>query len=364
MLNLALVGLLAGSLTVGGPDGDDKNKNRDKGSADQTQVEGQSVFARTDAPLSEASARTIQDTYAAGRKNAMTPLRVWAAYAQGEAEGVWDTSGNGDDVEITLYQPNGTPFFPAGDIVSRRAIAGAELGLPVSLFGFGISAGAEAVLAKNSLRCGDPLGPNVFGCDEAGDVAIESDFGLQNLKFYGQAQAGAVGVHVGYVLDMGDEAAEPGPGGLPTELSRSDHRDAINYGADFDYPSERFRLFGGVDYYDVKGRDGDDTDANQDLINWMFGAGVRFGFAELGAALQIQSALNSELSRNGPAPRIGGSAGTVAPYLKLSPPQIPASIFIKGAVQNEYTEFGYPLGGSNSIKPSIGFTAGLSFGFD
>ena len=40
------------------------------------------------------------------------------------------------------------------------------------------------------------------------------------------------------------------------------------------------------------------------------------------------------------------------------------SLFVKGAVLDEYTDLGYALGGANDIKPSIGFTAGLTLGFN
>ena len=373
MLNLALVGLLAGSLTLGGPDGDDKNKNRDK--AAPVQEEGQSVFTQYAAPAAAPTARTIQDTYAAGRQNEMSPLRIWASYAYGEAEGRWDTAGETAEIQVGAVRQAGLDGTE-GDIVSQRANVGAEIGLPVNLFGFGLSAGANLTLAKNEFQVGIQQGtPGLVTQD------LESSFGLQGLKVYGKARAGAVGLHGGYVFDFGDEpeygsVSIPGtPISVPVNstLSQSDERDAINIGADFDYPSERFRLFGGVDYYDIQGREDDPNTISvnenlvgddADLINWMFGLGVRFGIAELGAALQIQSRIASELSAFGPNPRVGGSAGTIAPYLKLSPPQIPASIFIKGAVQNEYTEYGLGLGGSNSIKPSIGGTIGISFGFD
>ncbi len=89
-------------------------------------------------------------------------------------------------------------------------------------------------------------------------------------------------------------------------------------------------------------------------MNAMFGAGFKLSIVEIGAALQIQARLSQPIVGDiGTATGIGSSAATIAPYLRLSPPQIPASIFIKGAVLEEYTEFGYALGGSNSPKPKV-----------
>ncbi len=63
--------------------------------------------------------------------------------------------------------------------------------------------------------------------------------------------------------------------------------------------------------------------------------------------------------------RIQGShVGTVSPYLRLSPPFLPVGLFIKGAVMEEYTDYGFAMGGANEIAPNIGFTVGLTWGFE
>lgn len=363
MLNLALVGLMAGSLAVS--PADDGKKGTDAPKADAAPVAavaGPSIFTTTPA----ASPETVQDTYAFGRSYERSPLRLWVSYAYGEAEGRYDTAGNsgGGAQEITIA---GTD----GDIVSQRVNAGIELGLPVSLIGFGLSGGAQVTMAKNDFQVGAQPGPVLT-------QNLESTFGLQAAKFYGELSTGTVGIHAGYHLDLGEQqsfaAPNPALGGaqIPTNLSNSDDRNAAFFGASFDYPSERLRLFGALDYYDVyspednPGTVADESTrpADNDLMNAMLGLGLRFNVIELGAALQIQSRFNGPIVENLGPDRIGGSVATIAPYLRISPPTFPASLFVKGAVQNEYTEFGYPIGGSNSVKPSIGFTAGLTFGFN
>lgn len=386
MLNVALVGLLAGSLALGTPDGDDDKKKNTSDSPRTAENMTPGVFET--ARAAEGPQTTTQETYAFGRSSDASPFKLWVSYAWGEAESIWDT--NGEDGELAVATSN-------GDIVSQRANVGAQINF-FSLPSFKIGAGASLTAAKNEFQVGENPGSSFT--NGIGD--IESDFALQGLKVYGTARGRVAGIHGGYIFDFGsegefgDQATIDGAqfggqlgatvpvsinaGGvvrptalvagdasfqpllLPTTLSNSDGRDAINFGADFDYPSDRFRLFGGVDYYQLQGEGEGNGD---DFLNFMFGGGVKFSVFELGASAQIQTRhANPTVGNIGTTTGIGGHAGTVSPYLRISPPMIPASIFIKGAVQEEYTEFGYPIGGANSVKPSIGFTAGLTLGFE
>ncbi len=367
MLNLALVGLMAGSLAISPADDGKQGTDQPKAAAAPVAAAaGPSIFT-TSAPADTdpaASPETVQDTYAFGRANTRTPLRLWVTYAYGEAEGTYLTNGNTGEITI-----GGTD----GDIVSQRLNLGAQLGLPVSLIGFGLSAGAQVTMAKNDFQLGSPNNGVIQN-------NLESTFGLQAAQFWGELRAGAIGLHGGYHLDLGAEQTFvtgvpglPPAAEVPSDLGNSDRRNATFFGADFDYPSERIRLFGGLDYYDVfSPKDNGTTAADEsgdradnDLINAVLGLGLRFGRVfEVGGALQIQTRLNGPIVENLGPPTVGGSAATIAPYLRVSPSSFPASFFVKGAVQQEYTEFGYPIGGSNSVKPSIGFTAGFTFGFN
>ena len=379
MLNVALVGLLAGSLAIGG--GDSKNpQTGDKPAPDTNAVPG--IFISSDASAQDAP-DTVQDTYAFGIVNRQSPVRLWASYALGTTDTYWNTAGDSNGPANNV-QIAGTD----GKIETQRATFGGEIGLPLSLIGFSLSGGAQVTFAKNKFIVDATQdtsnNPPIPGFPPGGFIGADINsgglFNLQGVKVYGVARAGAVGLHGGYVFDQGDDrtygAPQPALGGavLPTALSNSDGRDAIFFGADFDYPASHFRLFGGVDYYllqqggpnnpntptiDESTQDGDD------LMNAMFGVGFKASIVEIGAAVQIQARLSQPIVGDiGTATGIGGSAATISPYLRLSPPQIPVSIFIKGAVLDEYTEFGYALGGSNSPKPKVGFTAGLTVGFD
>lgn len=394
MLYTALIGLLAGSLALGTPDGDDDKKkapSTDKAVAEDNRTPG--VFE-----TASADPETIQDTYAFGRSTSIAPIKFWASYAWGEADQVWDLNGDANEGVRPLAVAGSE-----GDVVTQRVNVGAQIDA-VSLPAFKLGAGVNLTVAKNEFKAADPT--NSPFTNGIGDV--DSGFGLQGLKIYGQARGPVVGVHGGYILDLGDprefgetqaRANIPGFGEqplsisatgdiqptalvagnaayqpllLPTSLSQSDQRDAIFFGADFDYPSEMWRLFGGVDYFmlqeaeDEEGTAFDESSVSgDDLVNFMFGGGVRFSVFEVGAALQVQTRFGNPIVEGiNTESGFPSHAGTVAPYLRISPQNLPASIFVKGAVQEEYTEFGYAIGGANSPKPSIGFTAGITVGFE
>lgn len=353
MLNLALVGLMAGSLAVSPTD--DGKKGGDAPKADvppAAAAAGPSIFQASD-----EAPETIQDQYAFGRQYGGSPLRLWASFAYGEAEGNWGPNGEDAEIRLGAQIPTNNGFTDF-DLVSMRVIAGAELGLPVNLLGFGLSAGAQVVMAKNELQVGE--NPGILLTED-----LSSDFGLQKAKFYGEARTNTIGIHGGYLLDIGNEGERNAQTGLPTSLATSDGRNAVNVGASFDYPSPGpLRLFGGVDYYDILDAEGQVEEANDDFMVAMFGLGFRTPVVELGASLQIQTRFNNATAASLGTPGIGSSAATIAPYIRFSPPAFPATLFVKGAVWDEYSEYGLAIGGSNAVKPSIGFTAGLTFGFN
>lgn len=389
MLHVALVGLLAGSLAIGTPDGDDDKKKNNPDSPRTAENATPGVFET--ARAAQDPETVTMDTYALGIPSDVAPIKLWASYAYGEAESIWDTDG--EDGELSVAGTN-------GDIVSQRVNVGAQVNF-ISFPSFKLGGGALVTIAKNEFQAGSD--PSEF---TNGIGSIESDFGVQGVKVFGSARGRVVGVHGGYIFDTGsarefgdvqatlDGARFGGQLGpsvpvsidaegnvrptvlvagnaafspllLPTALSNSDGRDAITFGADFDYPSGAFRLFGGVDYFMLQAGGEPEVDDDSDILNFMLGAGVKLSVFEIGAAAQIQTRFDQPTVESiGTTSGIGSHAGTISPYIRISPPSLPASIFIKGAVQEEYTEFGYGIGGANSVKPSIGFTAGLSIGFE
>ncbi len=347
MLHVALAGLIAGSLALTPPDGtgdDKKNPDTDKPTTESVATPG--VFETAD---QDPKSITV-DTYAMGRPVAVAPIKLWVQYAYGTAEDIYDRSGETQDLTF-----NGVSALGQREAVSQRIAVGAQINF-LSLPKFAIGAGAQLGIAKNELNAINQPNSTAIG-------DLESSFGLQQVKVYGTARGRVLGIHGGYAFDLGEEQTIAG--GVPTDLANSDGRDAIFFGADFDYPSERFRLFGGIDYYALESGENTDLFEGGDFLNFAFGTGLRFGIGEIGAAFQLQTRFDAPTLQNvGTVDGIGSHIGTVVPYLRISPPSLPASIYIKGATPDEYFEYGLGIGGANSVKPKIGFTAGLSIGFN
>lgn len=363
MLNLALVGLLAGSLLTGpaaGPDsGDDKNNKTAQ--TEETSVPTPGVF---DADNQEARRAVVSDTYMMGFPSDAAPIKFWASYAFGNAKNIWNAEG--DEQNISIAGTN-------GNIESQRIAVGAQINA-VNFPAFKLGVGGELRVAQNKYKLDDGS-PNPVNLS----TELSSGYGLQNGKVYATARGRVLGAHAGFMFDLGNEQefTDPIPalGGLqlPLDLSNSDGNNAIFAGLDFDYPIESARLFGGIDYYhlqetdDIQG-DGtqDDLVENANFLNFTMGGGVKFSVVEVGAALNLVHRFFAPTvsSSVGTAANIGGHAGTISPYVRISPQSLPASIFIQGGVLDEYNTYGYAIGGANSIKPAIGATVGVSIGFE
>ena len=366
MLNVALVGLLAGSLLTGATGDDDKGEKKRKQADTQESV----VIVEETAPI-------ISDTWALGRSSSASPIKLWI-------EGGWGQAGE-------IYRPDGESVDPSvgggaiigggSDIVSTRALVGVEI-TPFQVAGLSVGLGGTLSAAKNEIK-GD-AGP----LSQTG-TSLESDFSVQNLKLYGALRGRALGVHAGYMLDLGDEqeftALDPDGEGpiptqfLPTDITRSDNRDAINLGVDFDYPARGVRLFGGLDYYilqepdeitgDLEGDENVYGEEGDGIWNFMLGTGIRTGIVEFGIAAQIVARDRQPVERNGEGtagttPNVGGYVGSIAPYLRISPGSFPAALYVRGAVLDEYNYYGYAIDGANGPRSTIGVTAGLAIGFE
>jgi hypothetical protein len=354
------VGLLAGLLVSPADDGD-KDKRRTQATPTEAPAPEAAITDATPGvpqvhlglvpEVDEADPRVITaDTYAFGRPATEAPIKIWVHYAWGEAERAYDFDGE--------------PLDLPSDVVTNGVGVGAQINF-LNFPAFQLGAGAQLNIVQRKLQAND----------DGGGVDVESDFGLQGVKVYGTARGRVLGVHGGYIFDLGSEAEFDETG--ITSLNNSDGRSAAFVGADFDYPHDRFRLFGGVDYFILEGADEgelggentypDGSNDGDDILSWTMGAGLRFGGFEIGAALLLHTQLkDGPLNGTGTGVRlpIGGHLGTVAPYLRWSPTFFPASIFVKGAVNSEYVDYGYAIGGANDFLPLIGFTAGVTVGFD
>ncbi|CAN5622281.1 hypothetical protein BH23BAC4_BH23BAC4_05360 [soil metagenome] len=311
MLNLALVALLLGAPVAFSPDGD-RNGSQD---GDKT-VQAEATVAEN------AEDEVITgDTFAFGSPSALAPIKMWAAYGYGVTDRFFDRAGNTQNL----------PF----EITTQRVHVGAQINF-LNTSNFQVGVGGQLNIGSSSL---------------SNDMS--SGFGLQGVKAYVSARGDVLGVHGGYFFDLGQEDDASG-------LSTSPFRqNAIFGGASFDYAPGMLRLFAGLDYYNLQENVDETRPAGNDLMFWKLGAGLKLGFLELGAAAQVRSQIVRTNLGMG-----GGHHGSLIPYLNISPAGLPASISVRGAVVDQYGEYGFALGGSNEFRSKFGFTVGLSVGFD
>ncbi len=337
MLQLALAALLAASTLIAGPD-DDKDKDKKADAKAQQPIESILV------PHDEDDQDPVLDTYALGRTERI-PIKLWLGYAWAEDDERYDAAGETVDLGV-------------GDAASaQRAFVGAQINV-INFTNFSVGAGGQLIAAKDRLAGAlSPTGTAI------GD--LESDFALQNAKVYGLIRGRTLGLHGGYIFDLGDDAADPAQG----ERGNSDGVDAWFVGADFDYPAEVFRLFAGIDYFnrsDAPGTNEESSGSIEDdeIVVFTAGAGINISWVEIGAAalLRTNIAINRFATSVG-AGQGGGHQGSIAPYLRLSPPSLPIAISIKGAFLSEYADYGYSIGGANDLVTRKGFTVTASLGF-
>lgn len=333
MLQLALAVLLAGSLITGGLDGD-KDKDKDKAKANAQQPIESILVPDDAAPVGVADDDPINDTYALGRTE-MIPLKLWVGYGWAEDEEAYDPSG--EEVEA---------FGPDGSVTAQRAFVGAQINV-LNFTNFSVGAGGQLIMADNKISTA------------GGD--LESGFGLQNVKVYGLVRGRTLGLHGGYLFDLGDEPEDINP--AEGETGNSDGVNAWFVGADFDYPSDRFRIFAGVDYFNRDELASGLTNGSiedDEIVVFNGGGGIRISWVEIGAAALLRT--NLAINRLG-LPTGGGHQGSIAPYLILSPPSFPVSISVKGAFLSEYADYGYSLGGAADLVTRKGFTVTAALGF-
>lgn len=364
MLNVTTVGLLVGSLFVGVPS---ELAPAKAGDCDELNYRLTHVEECEATEISEVEP-LVTDAFAFGNPSDASRFKVWVEGAYGQtSDQQW--ASNGSDTPFVIVDAQ-------GKVTAMRFGVGAEVGVLHSP-NWKVSLGGQL-----------NMGSNTFNVETPGALVtedIEGSLGLQNVKAYAQVKGRVLGVHGGYMFDLGDQTEfedtgipNPNVPGLtihrPTSLGNTDGRDAIFFGADFDYPGKLFRVFAGADYHMIQegGHDNPNTPwdetqiSGDDFLNVVMGFGLRVGILEIGPSVMFQSRLAAPVVPElGPQRGFtGGHAITFAPYLRLSPPSLPVSFSVRGAVREEYTEFGYPLQGANSVKSDLGVTVGLTYGFD
>ena len=117
MLHVALAGLIAGSLALTPPDGpgdEKKTPNTDKQAPEAAALPG--VFET--GAQAEAPEAVVIDTYAMGRAVGEAPIKIWAQYAYGVADEIYDRSGDSQTLGL-----GGGVTLPNGVSTARPATA-------------------------------------------------------------------------------------------------------------------------------------------------------------------------------------------------------------------------------------------------
>ncbi len=348
MLQLALAALLAGSLIAGGPD-DDKDKDKKAKADAQPPIESILVPHEEEDP--------INDTYSFGR-NKEIPIKFWLGYGWGQIKDAYLADGEQFNES---QSPGGNGEF--GQITSQRAFVGAQLHV-LNFTNFKVGVGGQLNAAKNDFDNVFFGVPNPTGGILGLRSNAASDFTLQNVKVYGLIRGNTLGIHGGYLFDLSDEGIELFDENLEAgeEAPVSDQVDAWFVGADFDYPAEHFRIFAGIDYFNRDELATGSTSGSiedDEIVMFNAGLGVIISWVEIGAAALLKTNIAIDRFEN-PG---GGHQGSIAPYLRLSPPSIPVSISVKGAVLDEYVDYGYSIGGAKDFVTTAGFTVTATLGF-
>ena len=439
MLHLVLAALVVGAPTDGDRDGD---KKAAAPAAAETAQTASPIFRTGVAPTASAleagqaeslrirtmlgSDETVtNDTYAFGRPQEGTFLKLWTSYAWGQIEEMYGADGEENvDYVVTGRDATGITYVVPATVTTQRFLAGAQIN-PLDFRQFKLGVGAQGIFAQNAISIND--GPNLSLAQD-----FDSGFALQSVKVFGVMEGKTLGIHGGYVFDLGEESLRDAAGNF-TSAANSAEQDAWFAGASFDLPADWVRIFGGIDYYGMQeansNNDGVQTIINglasgldqatgntprqfndsavregNDLIFFNFGLGFQLSFFEIGASAilrtqlersaaadeiyassifpsstgaaaptpaqnaatifgsQLNPALPAGTSQTTPLPS-GSHHGSLVPYLIVRPPNLPVALSVRGAVTNQFGDYGFSLGGANDFVTREGFTVALSYGF-
>lgn len=231
------------------------------------------------------------------------------------------------------------------------------------------------IIETDSVTVSTPLGPQPIP-----ETQLSSGFNPQNLLLFGELNAPRYALHGGYLFDLG-----PDPDEEEETRHNSDRQDALWLGVSGQYMQPSFRLFGGFDYFlnfEHEGRaelptgeEGTATFDEGDVYKLHAGGGLRFLEAfEIGATLiyraksegTINDVEGGDVSQavfpGQPNPYDSSQILSIAPYLNYRAADSPFQLYLKGAVQREYFDYGYAVAGTNDIAPRFGLTLGAKFG--
>lgn len=276
--------------------------------------------------------------------------------------------GDGDAMDLGTFQAQPGEVETNAEVMSYAVHIGGAY--DVSQIGMmKVRLGADLALFNRNVTSDET---------SAGPITIpaidqSSGFAPQNVTIFGEIAQPTYKLRAGYFLDLGQEPEDA------DEAENSDMQNAIMLGISGQYPTETFRLFAGFDYFlTLKGEREDDTEFdNGDIAVVQAGAGFRITpEAEIGAAVLYRINTEGELAGTDgsdldasefpglPNEFDGGNSIGIAPYITYAPTARPYQVYLKGAVQREYFDYGYTVAGENDIAPRLGFTLGFIYGLD
>lgn len=283
------------------------------------------------------------------------PLRgsLWVDFGYGLVEDYFNQEG--DRTELGQVLPEMSTSAQIQTYVLQVGGSYAALRLD----GMSLSVGANLGLVQQQLT--------MSALPEFGvpDLDLSSGFSPQNATLFVEGAVQGLAVRAGYIVDLGTEDDEE-------TFHNSDGQDALLLEGSVEEWLGAVRLFGGATYvHRLEGSGHGITEGDYDYGNVFSlntGAGYDFGDIELGAALIYRRASEGHVQGidGGTLEVDPGFANdfdrtdavSIAPFVTYSPQAEPYSLFLKGAVQREYVDYGFAVAGENDIAPQMGFTLG------
>lgn len=267
--------------------------------------------------------------------------RIWLNFGWARVTSVFDNDGDRVDIGIEGGDSNLTTLaLNVGGLYTFYRIGDMNL-----------NAGINFAMANRQLNIGDPF-----------DTEFSSGFAPQNLTVFGEIERPMYSLRLGYLADLGPEV-DAGEG----DIENTDRQSAMQFGASTEHWTGNVRLFGGADYFLTFPREEEGFDVDfGDVINLNAGAGWNWGAGEVGLALLYRIRTEGSID-----PDVGpgfddeefdnGWVLSAVPYVNYSPLGSNYQVFLKGALQSEYHDYGFALAGKNDIAPRLGFTLGVNY---
>jgi hypothetical protein len=199
--------------------------------------------------------------------------------------------------------------------------------------------------------------------------SVSSGFAIQNMTLFVGAKAVFVKAVLGFLLDMGPEADTE-------KIANTDEQNSILISFSGTLPNPMFSLSAGINYFMTMKKTksftinipelGDTTITSSydkgDHFALFVKGGYKFGIGEAG--LEVLYKMRTTAKQDGETVEDSdGNHLSLIPYVYITPPAMPISFFIKGAVDGEYLPYGFSIMGKNDLVTRMGFTIGGVFKF-